>query len=251
MVRLSLPLYFEGNRTPLPKLSLQFNQTERGDRLTPGLTNPRRWSLILFRQKLTQVVLSDAVPPGDIVLDYGCGNRPYAQILSQKFKRYVGADLQGNTAADLILDEECKLPITTPLADCVLSSQVLEHVADPRAYLAEALRVLKPRGTLVLSTHGAWQYHPDPEDNWRWTVSGLQLEIRRAGFEIVRVDSVLSRVSAVLMLWQDATLPKLHHRLHTLYVFFIQAVIGVIERRREDRLDPNASVFLVVARKRC
>ena len=54
--------------------------------------------------------------------------------------------------------------------DAVLSTQVLEHVADPGALPAERFRVLRPGGRLLLSTHGIFVYHPDPDDYWRWTV---------------------------------------------------------------------------------
>ncbi len=56
----------------------------------------------------------------------------------------------------------------------MLSTQVLEHVTDPRLYLAECHRVLRPGGPLLLSTHGIMVYHPDPVDYWRWTGAGLQ-----------------------------------------------------------------------------
>ena len=127
-----------------------------------------------------RVVESDLLPPGETLVDYGCGNKPYADLFRSKFTHYMGADLPGNAHAELIVGAEGQLPVDDESVDCVFSSQVLEHVADPRIYLGEAHRILRPGGSLVLSTHGVWPYHPDPTDHWRWTIAGLQLELRRA-----------------------------------------------------------------------
>ena len=63
----------------------------------------------------------------------------------------------------------------------VLSAQVLEHVADLDAYCAEIRRLLREDGTLLLSTHGNWLYHPHPEDHRRWTRTGLALDLAFLG----------------------------------------------------------------------
>ncbi len=107
------------------------------------------------------------------MLDLGCGNKPYESLFRKKFATYVGADIAGNKDADLVIGSDGRVNAQDNTFDCVLSTQVLEHVTDPQLYLSEARRLLKPDGSLVLSTHGIWPYHPDPTDLWRWTVEGL------------------------------------------------------------------------------
>src|SRR5262245_50454864 len=148
---------------------------ERGDRTAPKRSSRTFHSLTQLLRKLREIVESDLLQPGDTLVDYGCANRPYEWLFKTKFKNYQGADLPGNDRADLILGPNGELPCPDNSVDCVLSSQVLEHVYAPRLYLAEAFRVLRPNGSLVLSTHGVWPYHPDPTDYWRWTIDGLQL----------------------------------------------------------------------------
>jgi SAM-dependent methyltransferase len=69
----------------------------------------------------------------------------------------------------------------------VISTQVLEHVPNPAHYVAECFRVLKPGGSLLLTTHGVFHDHGCPYDFQRWTADGLRRLIEESGF---RVDEV-------------------------------------------------------------
>ena len=223
---------------------------ERGNRAAPDRFHPRYWGLTLLLRRLQAIVDSDALRPGETVLDYGCGNKPYEALFRAKFRQYVGADFAGNDDAQLVVGPHGELPLEPESVDCVLSTQVLEHVDDPQSYLAEAYRVLRMQGSLVLSTHGTWRYHPDPTDYWRWTIDGLRREITRAGFDIWSTQSVLGMASCAVQLWQDATVHKLPHPMQKGYVWLLQSVIGLIERRQSKRLSTDASLYVVFARKR-
>jgi SAM-dependent methyltransferase len=223
---------------------------ERGNRAAPDRFHPRYWGLTLLLRRLQAIVNSDALRPGETVLDYGCGNQPYEALFRTKFQRYLGADFAGNDDAQLVVGPHGELPLEPESVDCVLSTQVLEHVEDPRSYLAEAYRVLRTQGSLVLSTHGTWRYHPDPTDYWRWTVDGLRREITGAGFDIWSTQSVLGMASCAVQLWQDATVDKLPRPVQRGYVWLLQSVIGLIEGRQTNGLSTDASLYVVFARKR-
>jgi SAM-dependent methyltransferase len=227
----------------------RFNTVERGDRLNPRPSDRAYWHLKLVRDKMQSVASSALLPPGERLLDYGCGNKPYRPLFAAKFAEYVGADLPGNPDADITTGPRGEIPAADDTFDCVLSSEVMEHTEDPRFYLKEAHRVLKPGGALVLSVPAIWVYHPDPIDYWRWTIAGLQHEIRRAGFDIALVLGVFGPESSALQLWQDSTVERLPRRLRPAYTWFIQKVIGFIERRQPDKLSDDASIYIVLARK--
>jgi SAM-dependent methyltransferase len=106
---------------------------------------------------------------GASVLDVGCGDRPYDSL----FPGAVGFDVPGNPHADLHGSLE-RIPVTDASFDVVLCLQVLEHVPDPAAAIRELRRVVRPGGRVLLSTHGIYPFHPNPDDLWRWTHQGLE-----------------------------------------------------------------------------
>lgn len=105
------------------------------------------------------------------VLDVGCGDRPYERLLAGAAE-IVGFDQPGNAHADLHGSIEA-IPVEDASFDIVLCLQVLEHVPEPAAAVRELRRVVKPGGRVLASTHGVFPFHPNPEDYWRWTDTGL------------------------------------------------------------------------------
>jgi SAM-dependent methyltransferase len=157
--------------------------------------NPRIWTLgwlVLRRQ--AQAIRGLLENPalalrGARVLDFGCGDRPYEAWFRDAGARYEGADLDG--AHEVAIRNDGSLGAADAAYEMVTSFQVLEHVWDVALYLGEARRVLKPGGSLLLSTHGSWFYHPHPGDYRRWTREGLQREVEAHGFRLVEMRSVV------------------------------------------------------------
>jgi ubiquinone/menaquinone biosynthesis C-methylase UbiE len=108
---------------------------------------------------------------GRRVLDVGCGDRPYERLLGSAAE-IVGFDMPENPRADLHGTIDA-IPVEDASFDVVLCLQVLEHVPDPAAAVRELRRVVKPGGRVLLSTHGVYPFHPNPDDFWRWTNDGL------------------------------------------------------------------------------
>lgn len=106
------------------------------------------------------------------LLDVGCGDRPY-EPLFRDAAAVVGFDLPGNEFADLHGRIDA-IPVADASFDVVLCLQVLEHVPDPAAAVRELRRVVRPGGRVLASTHGAYLFHPNPDDLWRWTHAGLE-----------------------------------------------------------------------------
>ena len=223
---------------------------DRGNRARPHRFHPRFAILTELAEKLSAIVESESLPPGNEVLDYGCGNRPYEALFRRKFRSYIGADFPGNDLANVTIGPKGQLALPDESVDCVVSTQVLEHVEDPQFYLREAHRVLRADGALVLSTHGVWRYHPDPTDFWRWTIDGFQVELYRGGFDMWWLQSVFGLASCGLQLWQDATAERMPRGIRPLYFWAIQSLIRRIERRHVNEVSCDASVYIALAKKR-
>lgn len=148
--------------------------------------------------KIIGQFVTDHLGSGQQVLDFGCGDQPYKSLVLARGADYCGADF--SESADVGIAPDGRLPLPDASFDIVLSIQVLEHVRDLGTYFAEIRRVLKPGGTLILSTHGTWLYHPHPEDHWRWTRTGLQLTIEQHGFRLHEMHSVVGPLATTTMI---------------------------------------------------
>jgi SAM-dependent methyltransferase len=135
---------------------------------------------------------------GKRVLDVGCGVKPYYPFFAAAAS-YVGVDVQENRNADVHGAVE-ELPLEDGAFDVVLCTQVLEHVDDPARAVRELLRVTAPGGRVLASTHGVMLYHPNPQDLWRWTHTGLERLFRDAGFADVTVRPGAGSAEALAML---------------------------------------------------
>jgi SAM-dependent methyltransferase len=220
-------------------------------RLYPRFYDGRYQVLVGIRRCFEQLIAqyhADLV--GATLVDLGCGAMPYRSLFAPHLRRYLGADLPDNAEADLHIPPAGQLPLADGSVDLVLSSQALEHVIDPVAYLAEARRILRPGGLLMLSTHGHWIYHPYPTDYWRWTGSGLQKIVREAGFVVEQIEGVLGTTGAALQIVQETWNPRVPPRLRPLFSLVTQSLIGWGDRLHTPaERQADACVFVIVGRR--
>lgn len=219
-----------------------------------GLRRARPWHRLAYiawqlPRRLESLAAQLEVPTEGRVLDYGCAERPYRHFFGAAVD-FVGADLPGNPDADVTTAPDGTLPVDDEAFDAVLSTQVLEHVADPATYLAECRRVLRPGGRLLLSTHGLMVYHPDPVDYWRWTGAGLERIITAAGLRVVHREGIMGLGAVGLQFVQDSVYHRLPRRLRAPFALGFQTLIALSDRAAPaGRRDGNALVFAVVAER--
>lgn len=134
------------------------------------------------------------------VVDLGCGTRPYEAAILTRANCYWGIDWQATLhglRADIAADLNKPLPIADEVADCVVTFQVIEHLAEPGVMLGEAHRILRKGGLLMLSAPFQWWVHEAPWDYQRFTRHGLEYQLRKAGF----ADSNIIPISGFWSMW--------------------------------------------------
>lgn len=153
---------------------------------------PHRYMPSYLIRKSLAVALEEAfrlaVRDGDVIVDVGCGVKPYYPLITDKLKTYIGIDLGPSSLVDIVSTGEC-LPLCSACADVVVSFQVLEHVRNPSGVLKEIARVLSENGIVILSVPCIYIYHPTPGDYWRWTPAGFKLFMEIHGFEVLKMWS--------------------------------------------------------------
>ncbi|GAA2604877.1 bifunctional 3-demethylubiquinone 3-O-methyltransferase/2-octaprenyl-6-hydroxy phenol methylase [Dactylosporangium fulvum] len=103
------------------------------------------------------------IPPaereGAVLVDLGCGGGLLAPHVAGKGYRHIGVDLivSGLEQAEQhgvvpVLADAARLPFADGFADVVSAGELLEHVPDVPRVIAEACRILRPGGWLVLDT---------------------------------------------------------------------------------------------------
>lgn len=190
------------------------------------------------------------------MLDVGCGIKPYYPYFAPHASEYVGVDID-NPAADLEGTAE-SLPVPDGSFDLVLCTQVLEHSPDPDRAIRELWRVTAPGGRVLASTHGVQCYHPAPEDNWRWTHTGLERLFRRNGewqtVTVTPAGGIASALAALTVLYVDLLFRRA--RLGPVgrgLVWLLNSAAAALDRRFAGLREPRpGSLFVnyhVVAEK--
>jgi len=87
-------------------------------------------------------------------------------------REYVGCDIQDGPGVDRIEDVH-QLSFADGSVGTVLAADTLEHVADPIRALQEIHRVLKPGGTVAITSVMFFVIHAHPWDFWRFTPEGF------------------------------------------------------------------------------
>jgi len=220
-------------------------------RLHPSIFSARYVHLTKLRNEtLKEMKALTAADKNLLLVDFGCGDMPYRSVIGPMVGKYLGVDLEMNPQAEHHIGFDSKTTLPENYADIVLSNQVLEHVDSPQGYLQEALRILKPGGTIILTTHGYWFYHPTPNDYWRWTSAGLRKTVEAEGFKITSFFGIMGLAASGLQLLQDAIGVKLPKFLLAPFALLMQTSIRLFDKiHTQEQRDRDASLYIVIAKK--
>jgi SAM-dependent methyltransferase len=153
---------------------------------------------------------------GDVVLDIGCGRGRHGFAALRRGATVVSVDLDIDSLREVrsmsaamaherqahplssshfSRGDATRLPFATGSFDIVIASEVIEHIPDDDAALAEFHRVLKTGGSLAVSVPRQWpervcwflshDYHDDAGGHVRiYEEQQLRAKLRTAGFAV-------------------------------------------------------------------
>jgi SAM-dependent methyltransferase len=136
-----------------------------------------------------------------VLLDVGCGKAPYHSLYEQYASKVILTDREPRAPALSVVGDAQHLPFADHVCDCIVLTEVVEHLKEPESALKEAARVLKGDGLLLLTWPLHYEIHDVPEDYARYTEFGMARLLEEAGFaleEIQRRGDLFSVIHTVL-----------------------------------------------------
>lgn len=148
--------------------------------------------LWLATSSLERVLAPEVSRLAGCVLDLGAAEAPYRRWAASGV-RWISLDYpetsarRRTAAAPDLWGDAGAVPLLDGSVDAVLCTEVLEHVPQPPAVMAEVVRVLRPGGRLVLTAPFIWGLHEAPRDYHRFTRYGLEALASSAGLVVERI----------------------------------------------------------------
>jgi SAM-dependent methyltransferase len=140
-------------------------------------------------------------------LELACHDAMVSGILARDGARATAIDLSleyvdsraRDSGVELVAANAEQLPFAEGQFDCVFSYNAFEHFGDPRAVLAEAVRVVRPNGTLYFlfgplyrAAYGLHAFHAItvPFCHYLWERSVLERHVAREGLGRINFETL-------------------------------------------------------------
>jgi SAM-dependent methyltransferase len=93
-----------------------------------------------------------------VIVDVGCGAGNLWQFVHEQFSHYIGVDVVHYDGFPIDAEfkrvdlDSGRAPLPDESADVVVAVETIEHLENPRAFMRELVRLVKPGGQVVVTT---------------------------------------------------------------------------------------------------
>lgn len=212
------------------------------------------------------------------ILDFGCGDGFFAEVVFGKNKIDVGLDIKSsrineakekNIYKKTVIYDGKTIPFPDGCFICVISNCVLEHLPQLEDNLEEIHRVLKPNGYFITTVMtNKWEDYllgkkilgkyyinyirKKQEHNNLLTVNNWQNKFKQTGFRLVKKNGYLSKtVSRHLELYHYLSFPSLiYYKLFKKWSLSspLLPLCCNVSKQSKEKISPNnsAAIFFVL-----
>lgn len=155
--------------------------------------------------------------------------------------RYVGVDITPGPGVDVVCNAENLLEKFGPASfDVVVSTEMLEHVYDWRLVVSTLKKLLKPHGSLLITTRRiGFDFHGYPHDYWRFERDDFQRIF--SDLEIDRLECDDTNRGIFLLARRPETFTENDLSSHELY--------SILSGKRERELETWEIKFFTASRR--
>ncbi len=171
--------------------------------------------------------------------------------LEASYYRYLPANISvtrtnyhPGSSIDQVIDLNTRLPFEDNSFDTVLFFNAIYILDDHEATLREIRRILRPHGTLLLSSPFLYNEMPEPHDYMRFTSEGLSRVLASTGFVSVSIHRFGERITAAANLLH----PLFYFNTVRFVVYSIALFLDRVIPRSLARRYPSPIGYVCVAR---
>ncbi len=114
-------------------------------------------------KRVYQYILSKIPPTARLIADVGCGNGWLANSLLNMDRIVFSIDISFKNVRKVIekypsenhfgiVADAYFLPFKDSTFDCIVASEIIEHLNEPVNFVNELIRIVKPKGKIILTT---------------------------------------------------------------------------------------------------
>ncbi|MCY1720526.1 methyltransferase domain-containing protein [Prolixibacteraceae bacterium Z1-6] len=114
-------------------------------------------------RRVREFIFSQAPKNPNRILDVGCGNAWVAELFCSSANEVISMDISHTNVGKAlekypyknhsgVVADVLNLPFRENSFDCIIASEIIEHVVHPNHFVENLIRILKPGGVLLVTT---------------------------------------------------------------------------------------------------